>query len=198
MKNRIVVLFIFLAVLVIIFIFAAKRAVKGCKSLNINDLTYQNGDFQQIGDRFQLGPKSSSENLSNVFPVAYYPSCNLETGKVRVEFKIISGKEDKYAGLVFGLTSEGNYYVVRASASENSVTIAQFRNGNRTVLKTYDSKVTDHEWHTLLVTIQNDKVSVNFDSNLVTDNYPLKTITGKVGVNTKSDSVTQFKNLNIN
>ncbi len=211
MIKKTVIVFFVIIIIVIVSVLTIKKdkssakdqslkMVNICKSFstsNLTDLTYLNGNFKQKEDGFELSPKNTSSYLSNVFPLAYYPACDLEEGVVKVDFKIIGGEEDRYAGLVFGLTSAGDYYVVRASASENSVTIAKFRNGSRMVLQTYDAKVTDNQWHTLSVVIKKDKISVQLDDRPITDNYQLDTVVGRIGVNTKSDSITQFKNLNI-
>lgn len=163
----------------------------------LSDLITSNGAFKDLNTSWEIGPKDNTLNASQAFPLAYYPACDLKTGEVHFDFQLVGGQEDKYAGLVFGLTAPGDYYVVRASGSENSVTIAQFRNNSRTVLKTFDVQVTTNTWHTLLVKIDATTITISLDNKVITNNYPLEAIQGKVGVNTKSDSVTQFRNLAI-
>ncbi|MBI3379863.1 hypothetical protein HY029_03865, partial [Candidatus Gottesmanbacteria bacterium] len=144
-----------------------------CSAITISklsDFTTSDGTFKDLNNSWEMGPKNNTVNVSGVFPLAYYPLCDLETGEISVDFQLVGGQEDKYAGLVFGLTTTGDYYVVRASGSENSVTIAKFVNNTRTVLKTFDTPVSTNAWNTLKVTITKDTLSILLNNQSIMNN----------------------------
>jgi Domain of Unknown Function (DUF1080) len=112
---------------------------------------------------------------------------------VEVKFKPISGKEDQAGGLVWRAKDADNYYIARANALEDNVTIYHTVNGRRTEKKRTNTKVASNQWHTLRVEFQGSHFTVAFDGKKAIDwtDDTLKEA-GKVGVWTKADSVTLF------
>jgi len=79
----------------------------------------------------------SKPNVLKQSGVATYPVCfkddtSIKDGFVEVKFKPISGKEDQAGGVVWRLKDTNNYYVARANALEDNVTIYHTINGRRT------------------------------------------------------------------
>ena len=66
------------------------------------------------------------------YPVAFKDDTNLKDGFVEVNFKPVSGKEDQAGGVVWRLKDADNYYIARANALEDNVTIYDTVNGKRT------------------------------------------------------------------
>jgi hypothetical protein len=83
------------------------------------------------------------------YPVCIKDDTSIQDGFVEVKFKPISGKEDQAAGLIWRCQDADNYYVARANALEDNVTIYHTIKGKRTEKKRTDSKVASNEWHTL-------------------------------------------------
>ena len=144
----------------------------------------------------------SKPNVLKQSGVATYPVCfkndtNLKDGFVEVKFKPISGKEDEAGGLVWRLKDANNYYVARANALENNVTIYHTINGRRTEKKRAEAKVASNAWHTLRVDFQGNHFTVTYDGKkaIEWDDDTFKDA-GKVGVWTKADSVTLFDDFN--
>jgi len=140
----------------------------------------------------------SKPNVLKQSGVATYPVCfkddtNLKDGFVEVKFKSISGKEDQAGGVVWRLKDANNYYVARANALEDNVTIYDTVSGRRTERKRAKMKVAPNQWHTLRVDFQGSHFTVTFDGKkaLEWDDATFKDA-GKVGVWTKADSVTAF------
>src|SRR5437868_3433508 len=140
----------------------------------------------------------SKPNVLKQSGVATYPVCfkddtSLKDGFVEVKFKPISGKEDQAGGVVWRLKDANNYYVARANALEDNVTIYHTINGRRTEKKRSSVKVASNQWHTLRVDFQGSHFTVTFDGKkaLEWDDQTFKDA-GKVGVWTKADSVTLF------
>ena len=86
-----------------------------------------------------------------------------------------------------------NYYVSRANALEDNVTIYHTVNGRRVAFKNFNTKVASGVWHTLRVEFHGSSFSVTFDGNKVIEATDTTFANaGKVGVWTKADSVILF------
>ena len=127
------------------------------------------------------------------YPVCLKDDSSLKDGFLEVKFKAISGREDQAAGLVWRAHDANNYYVARANALENNVTIYHTINGRRTEKKRTSMKVPANQWQTLRVDVQGNHftVSLNGQKALDWDDDTFKDA-GKVGLWTKADSVTLF------
>src|SRR5438128_11832205 len=140
----------------------------------------------------------SKPNVLRQSGVATYPICfkndtSLKDGFVEVKFKPISGKEDQAGGLIWRLKDADNYYVARANALEDNVTIYHTINGKRTERKRIGMKVAPNVWHTLRVEFQDNHFTVMLDGKKALDwDDGTFNDAGKVGVWTKADSVTWF------
>jgi hypothetical protein len=127
------------------------------------------------------------------YPVCLKDDTSLKDGFVEVKFKAISGREDQAGGLVWRAKDANNYYIARANALEDNVTIYHTINGRRTEKKRASTKVAPNQWHTLRVDFQGTHFTVSFNGQraLEWDDDTFKDA-GKVGVWTKADSVTLF------
>src|SRR5881397_2281227 len=85
------------------------------------------------------------------YPVCIKEDTNLKDGFVEVKFKPISGKIDRAGGLIWRAKDSDNYYIARANALEDNVTIYYTVKGKRTEKKRTNTKVASGEWHTLRV-----------------------------------------------
>src|SRR6266511_2125452 len=56
-----------------------------------------------------------------------------------------------------------NYYIARANALEDNVTIYHTINGKRVSFKNVNTKVSPNQWHTLHVDFAGNKFTVAFD-----------------------------------
>jgi len=127
------------------------------------------------------------------YPVAFRNDVLLKDGFVEVKFKAISGKEDQAGGVLWRAQDVQNYYVARANALEDNVTIYHTIGGRRVSFKTVELKVTSGVWHTLRVDFNGNRFTVTFDSQKVLEASDDSFAgAGKVGVWTKADSVTLF------
>jgi hypothetical protein len=138
-------------------------------------------------------PNVLKQSGQATYPVCLKNDTNLKDGFVEVKFKPISGKEDQAGGLIWRAKDPDNYYVARANALEDNVTIYHTIRGRRTEKKRANMKVATNQWHTLRVDFQNNHFAVTFDGKkaLEWDDDTFKD-PGMVGVWTKADSVTAF------
>ena len=138
-------------------------------------------------------PNVLKQSGEATYPVCFKNGTSLKDGFVEVKFKSVSGKEDQAGGVIWRCKDADNYYIARANALEDNVTIYHTVNGKRTSFKNIDTKVASAVWHTLRVEFQGNKFAVIFDGKKVIeatdDSF---SGAGKVGLWTKADSVTLF------
>jgi hypothetical protein len=158
----------------------------------------QTGSGQAAWSVVQEATAPSKPNVLKQAGQATYPVClkddtSIKDGFVEVKFKAISGRDDQAGGLVWRAKDSNNYYVARANALEDNVTIYHTINGRRTEKKRANMKVATNQWHTLRVDFQGRHFTVSFNGQkaLDWDDETFKDA-GKIGVWTKADSVTLF------
>ena len=138
-------------------------------------------------------PNVLKQSGEATYPVCILTNSSLKDGFVEVKFKPVAGKEDQAGGVIWRCKDADNYYIARANALEDNVTIYHTINGRRVSFKNAAAKVASGVWHTLRVDFKGNKFSVSLDGQKVieaTDDSFKEA--GKVGVWTKADSVTLF------
>lgn len=153
--------------------------------------------------RWEIQKDGSAPSQPNVlkqsgegsFPWCVNKDTNLESGYVEVQFKSISGSEDQAGGIIWRWKDMNNYYVARANALENNISLYFTADGKRKTLKYVDAPVALNQWHTLRVEFSGTKISVLLNSKkyIELEDEHIKG-PGSVGVWTKADSVTAFDN----
>jgi hypothetical protein len=138
-------------------------------------------------------PNVLKQSGEAAYPVCIKDDTSLKDGFVEVKFKSVSGKEDQAGGVIWRCKDSNNYYVARANALEDNVTIYHTINGKRTEKKRTSMKVSPNEWHTLRADFHGNHFTVTFDGKkaIEWDDNTFKEA-GKVGLWTKADSVTLF------
>ncbi|HSV53756.1 MAG TPA: hypothetical protein VLJ57_16685 [Burkholderiaceae bacterium] len=127
-----------------------------------------------------------------------YPWCvkadtSIANGWVEVRFKAIAGKEDQAGGIVWRWKDGDNYYVARANALENNVSLYHTQSGTRHTIQYQDAPVATNTWHVLRVEFNGTRIRVLLNGKAyieLDDGHIVGS--GKVGVWTKADSVTVF------
>ena len=140
-------------------------------------------------------PNVLKQSGEATYPVCLKSDTSLKDGFVEVKFKPISGKEDQAGGLIWRAKDSDNYYISRANALEDNVTIYHTIKGKRSEKKRTNMKVATGVWHTLRVEFNGEHFTVTFDGRKAIE-WEDETFTeaGMVGVWTKADSVTLFDN----
>jgi hypothetical protein len=138
-------------------------------------------------------PNVLKQSGSGTFPWCVDKRASLADGFVEVKMKPISGREDQAGGVVWRWKDGGNYYVARANALENNVSLYYTENGSRKTLKYVDAPVAREAWHTLRVEFSGRHIRVVLDgvARIELDDAHIAG-PGAVGVWTKADSVTLF------
>jgi len=127
------------------------------------------------------------------FPWCVRREVSLADGFVEVKFRPDAGREDRAGGVVWRWKDGDNYYVARANALENNVSLYYTVGGSRKTLKYVDAPVPANQWHTLRVTFAGKRIAVALDGKTYIEMDDEHIVgAGAVGVWTKADSVTSF------
>src|SRR5206468_5124994 len=108
-------------------------------------------------------PNVLKQSGQATFPVCIKDDTSLKDGFVEVKFKPVSGKEDQAGGVIWRVKDSNNYYIARANALENNVTIYYTINGKRTEKKRTKLKVESGQWHRLRIDFSGNHFTVTFD-----------------------------------
>lgn len=138
-------------------------------------------------------PNVLKQSGSGTFPWCVKRDTAVTDGSVEVKFKPVSGREDEAGGVVWRWKDGDNYYVARANALEDNVSLYYTQNGRRNTIKYANAPVTKNQWHLLRVEFSGKRIRVALDGKLyieLDDDHIQGT--GAVGVWTKADSVTMF------
>src|SRR3984893_10467362 len=98
--------------------------------------------------KWSVEQESSAPSKPNVlkqsgigtFPICIYESAKLKDGFVEVKFKPLEGKEDQAGGVIWRVQDSNNYYIARANALEDNVTIYHTIGGKRSGVQKYQYK----------------------------------------------------------
>lgn len=137
------------------------------------------------------------------YPLLLKNGTSVRDGFVEIQFKAISGGEDRAAGIVWRAKDANNYYIVRANALEDNVVLYKTVDGRRSSLDILGRRggygvkvpVPAGRWHTLRVEFEGSRFKVAFNGQRLfeVDDRTFSEA-GQVGLWTKADSVTAFDN----
>jgi len=151
--------------------------------------------------QWQVDADASAPSRSHVlvqrgkgdFPWCVLRNVAIADGFVETKFKPIGGREDQAGGVVWRWKDGDNYYVARANALENNVSLYYTERGRRNTIRYVAAPVARNQWHTLRVEFVGKRIHVVLDgkSYIEIDDEHIGGA-GSVGLWTKSDSVTAF------
>jgi len=138
-------------------------------------------------------PNVLQQSATGAFPWCVLPATSIEDGFIEVRFKPIAGHDDQAGGVVWRWKDGDNYYVARANALENNVSLYHTTGGRRITIKYVDAPVPKNTWHTLRVEFAGKriKVALNGKTYIEQEDDHIGGA-GAVGLWTKADSVTAF------
>ena len=121
------------------------------------------------------------------------PKTAVENGFVEARFKSVSGREDQAGGVIWRWKDGDNYYIARANALENNISLYHTSGGRRITIKYVDAPVPANVWHTLRVEFSGKRIKVVLNGKAYIDLEDTHIAgSGAVGLWTKADSVTAF------
>jgi len=138
-------------------------------------------------------PNVLKQSGRGTFPWCARKAVSITDGFVEVKFKPIEGREDRAGGVIWRFQDTDNYYVARANALENNVSLYYTTRGTRHTIQYVDAPVAGNRWHTLRVEFAGRRMKVLLDGKQYIDREDGHiSAAGAVGVWTKADSVTAF------
>ena len=140
------------------------------------------------------------EFLDNVKAFAYYPYAvasavdNFTDGEISMRFRLLEGLLDQCAGILFNLKPNGDYWTVRFNDKEDNLVLWKFENGKRSFVKkaVRDVAIEMKTWHAMSIVTKGAHVHATLDGEDLLDYDLPAPISGKVGLWSKTDSVSEF------
>jgi hypothetical protein len=145
------------------------------------------------------------EFIDNVKAFAYFPIAvakdvdHFENGEISVRFQMIGGTLDRCAGIMFNLKPNGDYLTVRFNGTEDNLVLWTFNNGKRSFVKRGAENVPLElgSWHEIKIAVHGTQLDGYLDGKHLLD-YTLKEpVTGKVGLWSKTDSMSEFADFTV-
>jgi hypothetical protein len=157
------------------------------------------GDWTRVADATApSGPnvlKQTGEYYNADFPRVLVNDLTFTNATVRVKCRPDDGDTDRACGLVFRAKDSDNYYLTRANALEGNVNFYKVISGSRMEIAGANRTVTSGQWHTLEAETSADETVIRWDGEEVIRTHDGEYDKGKVGLWTKSDSITSFDDL---
>ena len=131
------------------------------------------------------------------FPLAVARDVQARDADLQVEVLLQAGSIDRAGGLVFGLKNSGNYFVFRVNALEDNAVLFEFVDNRRLERAKAELPVVAGRWTRQEVQVHGNRIACRVDGQPVLEYESAKPVVGYVGLWTKADSVTQFRDLTL-
>jgi hypothetical protein len=140
------------------------------------------------------------EFIDSVKAYAYFPYAvaqsvdGFENGEISIRFRLLGGQLDQCAGILFNLKTNGDYLTVRFNGKEDNLVLWTFKSGKRSFVKRAEKKahLNMGEWHRMKIKVDGTQLTGYLDDEAILE-YTLEApVSGKVGLWSKTDSVSQF------
>jgi len=140
------------------------------------------------------------EFIDNVKAFAYFPYAvangieDFQNGEISIRFKLIEGTLDQCAGILFNLKPNGDYLTVRFNGKEDNLVLWTFNKGKRSFVKkgTENMPLAMKQWHTMKIAVNGTQLQGYLNGKLLLEYTLAEPVTGKIGVWSKTDSVSYF------
>jgi hypothetical protein len=140
------------------------------------------------------------EFIDNVKAFAYFPYAvaqgieNFQNGEISMRFQMVDGALDKCAGILFNLKPNGDYLTVRFNGSEDNLVLWTFNKGVRKFVKRGVEEVPlpMRQWESMKIAVHGTKLEGYLNGRLLLEYTLPEPVSGKVGVWSKTDSVSYF------
>jgi hypothetical protein len=145
-----------------------------------------------------IAAEQSAVRTDDRYPVAISETALIKNAEINLRLKTAGGKSDQGGGVAVRLSNPRNYYLVQVDARRDRVAFSLVSNGASEEIVGVDADIASHSWHTLTVRAVGNEFTVSLDGEWVFTAFD-KTLSqaGRVGLWTKSDSNTQFDQIEI-
>lgn len=145
------------------------------------------------------------EFIDNVKAFAYYPYAvakdvdDFRNGEISLRFQVIDGALDQCAGILFNLKPTGDYLAVRFNGKEDNLVLWTFNKGVRKFVKrgAEEMPLEMKKWHTMKIAVHGTKLEGTLNGKLLLEYTLPEPVSGKVGLWSKTDSVSWFDDFTV-
>jgi hypothetical protein len=140
------------------------------------------------------------EFIDNVKAFAYFPIAvakdveDFHDGEISMRFKIVGGTLDRCAGILFDVKPNGDYLTVRYNGTEDNLVLWTFNHGTRKFVKKGVENVPlpMNTWHDMKIVVRGTQLEGWLDGRKLLDYTLAAPVSGKVGLWSKTDSMSEF------
>ena len=140
------------------------------------------------------------EFIDNVKAFAYFPYAvaqgvdDFRNGEIAMRFQMVEGALDRCAGILFDLKPNGDYLTVRFNGMEDNLVLWTFNKGTRKFVKkgSEDVPLKLKEWASMKIAVHGTRLEGYLNGKLLLEYTLPSAVSGKVGVWSKTDSVSYF------
>lgn len=145
------------------------------------------------------------EFIDNVKAFAYFPYAiakdiqDFQNGEISIKFKLISGQLDSCAGILFNSKPNGDYLTVRFNGKEDNLVLWTFTKGKRSFVKKGSENVplARNQWYSMKITVHGTSLQGYLNDRLLLEYTMAEPVAGRVGVWSKTDSVSYFDDFTV-
>lgn len=138
--------------------------------------------------------------IDNVKAFAYFPYAvakaveSFSNGEISLRFQMVDGALDSCAGILFNLKPNGDYLAVRFNGKEDNLVLWTFNKGTRKFVKrgAEDMPLERRQWHAMKIVVDGTKLEGYLNGKKLLEYTLPEPVSGKVGVWSKTDSVSLF------
>jgi hypothetical protein len=142
----------------------------------------------------------SSRSGPHDYTIALFDKSTIRDGDVSVNLKLVSGRAEQSAGVVWRYQDSGNFYFAVASADKDRVGIYKKSKSEVSLVAhaMVPHRIDDREWNVLRVAFKGPRMSLYFGHRkLIEVQDSTFDKGGKTGVWTKADTVAYFDNFRL-
>ena len=140
------------------------------------------------------------EFIDSVKAYAYFPYAvakdvdDFRDGEISMRFRLMAGQLDQCAGILFNLKPNGDYLTVRFNGKEDNLVLWTFKSGKRSFVKkgSEDVHLKIGDWHRMKIAVAGKSLRAWLDDKLLLEYALPDEVSGKAGLWSKTDSVSQF------
>jgi len=118
---------------------------------------------------------------------------------ISVRFQMVGGALDRCAGILFNVKPNGDYLTVRFNGTEDNVVLWTFNDGKRAFVKrgAENAPLELGTWHELRADVRGTDFKAYLDGKLVLEHTLKAPVSGKVGLWSKTDSMSEFADFTV-
>ena len=129
--------------------------------------------------------------------LAVYDPVSAVNAKVRARFKLVNGSMPS-AGIALRVTSPNDYYLVRASAPEQRLSLLHVVHGATEEIAGVDAEIAEDHWQTMEIVARGNGFSMWLDDQWALSAFDYgELVGGRFGIWTERDDETRFDQIEV-